>query len=489
MTTKLTDTLLKEYDVLGLYDLADITTRPDCVYQILNQHRRDQFLPAQKIVFYSQFEVSEELLSHIQSAARLIDIDESFILLCCSVNIQDKINKVCNGGNLFSFMLAEVESRPLENLFFLPDSLCPIPWTTLEVREDGNIAPCCMCTKDTSVGKIEDGLQETFTNSHMVQLRQEFIAGQKPISCSNCWEREEQGLITNRIRHRNYLLKDVLINGLDNPTIKQLDLKFGKTCNFKCRICNTTSSSSFAEEDAKFKKIKFVIEKNWSKNLEYLSQVVDLLPELNNIDMYGGEPFLIKEFARVLKIAVDQDYAKNIRLHYNTNGSIYPTELIQYWPAFKEVDIHFSIDAIGSRFALERGSTWKDVEINILKIKNLNLPNVKFAVMPAVSIMNVYYLDEVLAWAKSHDFIVNPQHVISPKGFALSQLTKTAKELIINKFKNYQWPEMQKILQTIQQLPNSNGEEFIKLTQHFDELRNEEFKTSHPEIAQAMGIV
>lgn len=481
--------VLKDYNVLGMYDLADITFSPDRIYQILDQHCKDAFLPHERIVFYSQFEPSVELLKHILDAALLIDIDPLFVLICCSVDIQSKIDDVCQGFNPFSFVLSELQSATLENSFTLPDTLCPIPWTTMEVRENGDIFPCCMCDQSASVGSINDGLQETFKNNKMDQLRQEFLIGNKPTGCSSCWSREEQGLVTNRIRHRNYLLKDLLIRGLDIPTIKQLDLKFGKTCNFKCRICSPGSSSLFAEENAKFKKINFVIEKNWSKDTGHLSKIIELLPNLDNIDMYGGEPFLLKDFAKVLEIAIDQGYAKDIRLHYNTNGSIYPKELIKYWPSFREVDIHFSIDVLGPKFALERGNTWEEVESNILKIKNLNLPNLKLAVMPAVSIMNIYYLDEVLDWANGHNFTINPQHVITPSAFSLSQLTREAKDLIIEKFKNHPWPEMKKILETIQQTPDSDGVEFVKKTQHFDKLRNENFSETHPEIAKAMGYV
>ena len=101
------------------------------------------------------------------------------------------------------------------------------------------------------------------------------------------------------------------------------------------------------------------------------NQINHLLPSITNIDMYGGEPFLIKRFSEILKSAVDRDLAKHIRLHYNSNGSVWPSELINYWPNFKLVDINFSIDAIGDQFNLQRGGSWNDVESNILKIKNL----------------------------------------------------------------------------------------------------------------------
>ena len=203
--------------------------------------------------------------------------------------------------------------------------------------------------------------------------------------------------------------------------------------------------------------------------------------------MYGGEPFLLKSFSKVLQLAVDGGYAKNIRLHYNTNGSVYPTNLISYWKHFREIDIHFSIDNIGKKFELERGGSWQDVEANILKIKNLRLDNIKLSIMPAISIMNIFYLGDVLSWAQSHNLNVNPIYVTSPVGYDLSQLTGAAKQLLTKKYNNHTWPEMTNILESITKNPDSDGAEFIKLTKHYDTLRNENFAETHPEIAFAMG--
>jgi radical SAM protein with 4Fe4S-binding SPASM domain len=481
--------LAKKHDILGLYDLAEITKNPQRVYQILKSHRRDEFLPNHVIAFYTQHIVKDDLLKHLLDATLLIDVDPSFIMLCGPKNLGDQIANVCVDFNNFKFTAFKVSSDPLENNYVLPETFCPIPWISMEVRENGNISPCCMTTKDTVIGNIKDGIQTAFHSERMNSMRQEFLDGGKPKDCNSCWAREERGLITNRLRHRSYLLKDLLVTGLDNPTISQLDLKFGKTCNFKCRICSPASSSAFAEEDARFKGIKFVIERNWADNPNHMAELIELLPTLSNIDMFGGEPWLLKSFAKFLKTAVEQGHAKNIRLHYNTNGSIYPKELIQYWPEFREVDIYFSVDAINERFAFERGSTWDAVEANILRIKELNLPNVKLAVMPAISIMNVFYIDEVLSWANGHGFEVNPQHVTVPEAFSLTQLTREAKNMLLEKYGAYQWPEMKKILEHINQTPDSDGKKFVELTRHFDTLRKENFADTHPEIAKAMGYV
>jgi sulfatase maturation enzyme AslB (radical SAM superfamily) len=213
------------------------------------------------------------------------------------------------------------------------------------------------------------------------------------------------------------------------------------------------------------------------------------LPSLENIDMFGGEPFLIKKFATVLRTAVEQGYAKNIRLHYNSNGSIWPEEFVCYWPYFKEVDLHFSIDAVGERFDLQRGGSWHQVEENILRIKNLKLSNLTISLMPTINIMSVYYIDEVYDWATKHNFKLFPSNLSEPSEFSLNNLTKQAQDLIIKKFHNHPWTEMQNVVKLLKSSPPGNSQLFVEKIKWFDSIRQENFAKSHPEIAQAMGYV
>lgn len=477
---------LKKYDVLGLYDLADVTHSPDQIYQILNKHYQPKFEFNQRIVFYSQYKPSRKLLDHIHRAAQLIDIDNSFILFCCNHDIKNIIHDVCVNSNHFPTLKVNVHSTPLNDSFTLSDTICVIPWSMMELGFN-QIRPCCVSYQQ--VGTFSDGIQSTFYNDNMNLLRQQLLQGKKPNGCRECWSREERGVVSPRMLNNNYLLKDLLIKGLNNPTISQLDLKFSNSCNFKCRICGPENSSAIAKEESKAKNIPITSVTVPYKDQDVLNEILELLPTLTNIDMYGGEPFLIKSFVTLAQTAIDKGCAKNIRLHYNSNGSIYPSNLIPLWPNFREIDIHFSIDAIGPRFDLERGDTWSQVEENILKIKNLNLPNLKIRIMPVISIMNIFYIDEVLDWAKVHDFPVNPIHTSGPEEFSLTQLTRKAKDMLKEKFKNHPWSDMQSILKYIDSIPDSDAAKFIERTRYFDNLRNEDFSKSHPEIANALGYV
>jgi len=479
------------YDVKCFVDLAELSTSPTHAYKHFDRCHQEKFSNNDRLVFYTSKIIPVSLLQHLYQATDLIDISNYFVLICSPYDIdqQTKHFAKLNHTNTFQTLQVEIETtEPIKNNFFVPNTLCPLPWRHLEVSPSGEIRPCCVYQH--SVGHVKkNSLQHTFNNHSIQDLRQQLLDGKKPSGCNNCWASEEKGLTSSRYYHMRMLQKELLTVDLDSPTIKSLDIKPGNTCNFKCRICNPLGSSLFAQE-VKASKFISIESFNWPEsNLEIVDEIVKLLPNLTNIDMYGGEPFLLKSLLHIIQQAVEQGHASQIRLHYNSNGSVYPETLIEYWKHFNHVDIQFSIDNIGDRFELERGGSWQQVDSNIKKLIALNLPNIKISVMPAISIMNVLYLDEIVQWANDLGLAINVGYVTEPAGFDLKNLTAEAKKLITEKFQHRVWPEMKNILNYILSGPDSDGQEFIKLCKHFDSLRNQNFADSHPEIAKAMGYV
>lgn len=490
---QLRDSLSTDFNLIGFVDLADLTDNPSAVFKFFAPRYQQEFQINDRIVIYTSQPIPDQLITHLYRTANFIDISNWFILLCTETDINQQLSNLCcsESTDPISFQNLVVtlnNTKNLSNDYMLPDTVCAIPWMNLEITPAGSIKPCCM-SEDT-IGNIQkDSLTDVFNGFYMQQLRQDFLDGKKNPGCNNCWSRESKGLASTRQHNIRRLREPFLTKFLHKPEIAQLDIKFQNTCNFKCRICNSESSSLYAAEESKFYNIPLVPQTKWSESDNFINQINNLLPSITNIDMYGGEPFLIKRFAETLKLAVDQDLAKNIRLHYNSNGSVWPSELIKYWPNFKLVDIHFSIDAVGDQFNLQRGGSWDDVESNILKIKNLGFSNMSISVMPTVSVMNILYIDQVIDWAKSHDLQVFVNHLSSPLEFSLLELTRQAKDLVLKKHQASQWPEMKHILNYVQSLPDSNGENFCNKTQWFDSIRQENFSDSHTEIANAMGYV
>ena len=488
---QLQQTLSNLYDLKCFVDLAELTTSPSGAYKYVNHCHQEKFNNNDRLVFYTSEIIPNSLLQHLYQVTGLIDISNYFVLICSPHDVTQQVTDIAKLNTTTPFQTTQLlfeNCKSLQNNFAVPDTLCPLPWRHLEVSPSGEIRPCCVYADN--VGHVKnDSLKNTFNNRAVQNLRQELLDGKKHVGCNSCWSREEKGLTSSRYYHMSMLKKELMTVDLDHPSIKSLDIKPGNTCNFKCRICSPLYSSLFAQEVSSSKSIP-VKSFNWAESdTRTIDEIVELLPNMVNIDMYGGEPFLIKPLLHVIKQAVAHGYASRMRLHYNSNGSVYPETLIEYWKKFNHVDIQFSIDNVGTRFELERGGSWLQVESNIQRLIDLNLPNVKISVMPAISIMNIFYLDEVLQWANNLGLAVNVQYVTDPPAFDLKNLTADAKKLILEKFQHCPWPEMKNILSYIVSIPDSNSQEFLKLCRHFDMLRNQNFAETHTEIAKAMGYV
>ena len=196
-----------------------------------------------------------------------------------------------------------------------------------------------------------------------------------------------------------------------------------------------------------------------------------------------------------MRYAVEHDHAKNIEIHYNTNGTVFP-EQAELWANFKHVEIAFSIDNVGARFEYERyGADWNEVQANIAKFTAMRSSKISTQLCTTMNIQNVYYLPELCEWISTQTFdhvYFNMLH--DPWHMCISKMTPGAQELIINRLQNYSFStkhqaEAMRIIKFIENGKGSDGEEFLRKMQTTDQYRQQRFSYTHPEIAKAMGYV
>lgn len=490
--------LSEKFNVLGFVDLAELSSSPVSAFKFFNNLHKTEYKEDERLVIYTNQPIPDKLLSHIYQTVNFIDISNWFILFCTPVDISTQLSKVCQASStdttpFNNLVLTAFDSNALDDNYTMPEIMCAIPWTGIEIRTDGEITPCCSSVVDQSTyGYIDkDLIKDVFYGEKMNQLRQDFLNGVKNPVCAGCWEKEDSGLTSMRQTNAKRLKTPLMMKYFENPGIYDIDIKFQNTCNFKCLICGPESSSLRAQEDSKFKGIPLVTQSKWSESDQFIQQINEFLPSLSRIDFYGGEPFLNKKIAETLQIGIEKGYAKNIKLHYNSNGSIWPDAFIDLWKHFQSVEIHFSIDAVGDQFEYQRGGNWQEVESNILRLKNLNYSNISICLMPTISIMNVYYMDRVLNWAEQIGIPLNQisvNYITSPEGYSLTNLTQEARKLIIKKYHNHPWSEMQKIVSMVRTQPPGNSSMFWERTNWFDKIRKTNFADLHYEIAKAMQI-
>ena len=401
------------------------------------------------------------------------------------------------------------------------EKICMLPWISLEASPVGTARPCCLAKDEitkpdgTPYKLTESTLEEIYNSEYMQNLRQEFRDGKQPSTCQRCWDEEDAGRTSKRINSRIRLKEYYPLVDWRNNKPDQLwflDLKLGNICNLKCRICGSWSSSKWAKEEIDYEANKFrnvlgydrkqhsawvfLQEGSWPRNSEaFWDNLKTLLPNIKYFEFTGGEPFLIEQHFELLRFAVDQGYSSRIDIHYNTNGTVYPSdEEVELWRRFRKVEIAVSIDNVGDRFEYERyGANWEEVQANVVKFNNLRSDSISTQVCMTINIQNVYYLPELEDWVSSQNFdyvYFNMLH--DPSVMCISRMTPAAQQLVIDRLTNYPFKEktrveINKIIQFIENGQGSDGKEFLRKMQQTDEYRGQSFLDTHQEIARAMG--
>lgn len=372
----------------------------------------------------------------------------------------------------------------------MSDTFCILPFIHLETRSDSFVSRCCMSQdfykKDNGefFTLSKDTLDDVWNSTSIKTLREDLLSGKKPEGCSACWKEESYGKESKRIRENKRW-------GVDQtPNLRFLDLKLGNTCNLKCRICTPGSSSNWVKEwkDIYGNDIVSNIGKDlnvdrkavmqWPEyNEEFWQDFSDKLSNIEMFEIYGGEPFLIQRHFDVLRKSVELGYSKNQKIHYNTNGTIYPEDAINnIWPHFKEVDVMFSIDGIGEQFEYQRyPAKWDTVLENIMKFKQ-NF-NGRIEICLSVSSYNVYYLPEYLEFFNKLEIPVWLNMVYNPSYNSISNLNRRTKLCIQEKLSKHldSHYDIQSVINFLWDSDEDKQKQFMETVSRHDKYRKQDY--------------
>lgn len=498
------------YNILAMISLDQIKSAPySTLNLLLKQVHKDKFENNDRIVVYSKFPVDIKLLQHLQQTTSKLDISNFFVLLCSPVinpvDLETVRQQFSTDDCVFSSMSVEIDDNFVGSanpLIPLPDSLCYSPWAHMEIMSNGELKPCCVYQESvhncgTPYNVNTDSIAQVYLSDYMSELRQQFRQGQRPSGCSHCWMLESNGGQSHRQWTTSFLGSAVDNIDLEVDNEKNLisfDIKLGNLCNLKCRICDPKFSSSIAAERIRvlqqqgqeFATIKLLNRQgNWTENSQVWQGLQQLGAQLVNIDFYGGEPFMIPQQETFLDFLIANGYAGAIRLHYNTNGTVYPESLLHKWQQFRHVDIAFSIDNIGARYELERsGATWAQVEHNIDKMFSNRTGNIAMSVYVTVSIQNVLYLPELLAWYDTKGFdTIHLNWLEHPDYLNINNMGSELAEHVLQKIKQSSYADrLTSITSILSNVTNNQLDQFVAYMEQLDQLRNQNFKSSHLEL-------
>ena len=475
------------------------------MYNDLCLINKEVFSNNDRIIIKSFGNTDYSIWKHFRSIIEYLDIPVFFI----EVHTNDKNVEMFLNSNYkekikIDYFDREKINNSLNDQFDYPDSICINPFINLEITNNGKYTPCCEFNGFIGSYNVKEHNSSQVHNSKEIKkIRNQFLSGQWPDGCKQCKLLENHGKVSKRIRDKFYFQEDFFkINWKKSKqSLISLDIKLGNACNLSCRICNAEYSSSW------FKEIKNNLSEwglktppeiglvDWPYDLDgvFWKNFKEIAKDIKYLQFVGGEPLLNKQHFSILEFLVENNYSKNISLHYNTNGTIWPSKKqFDVYKKFKSVGISLSIDNIGSRFEYERyGNNWKNVEENIKKFLDLDKNHYILDVYTTVSIFNVLDLPAIRKYFKDRGLGISFNLLNSPKEFSINNIPIDKRDTVIDQIldndKNSQ--EYNFILEILKDKSNylDLSNKFYNHIMTVDRIRNQKFSDYYPEMSRIIG--
>lgn len=153
-----------------------------------------------------------------------------------------------------------------DNDLLSSDVFCMAPWIQLHAQTNGTVMPCCMSSvyHNNELGNLRENpsLEAAWNSENMKQLRLNMLNRQKSTLCDFCYKYESLGRKSERMHYNdsyfgNYgeriaaTLPDGTFEAFNVPL---LDIRFSNKCNYKCRICDSSYSSQWYEDEQRINK-------------------------------------------------------------------------------------------------------------------------------------------------------------------------------------------------------------------------------------------
>jgi len=293
------------------------------------------------------------------------------------------------------------ETNPLEN----SKVFCILPWIHMHVSSNGDVQSCCTAG-DFPIGNLKASTLRRLWNSPALRgLRRNMLEGKRSPQCVNCYELEDSRFRSLRQnyndgwRHRLREVEATLPDGsLEEFRMPFMNIRFSNICNFRCRTCGPQDSTSWHEDARRLQgSVPSPIFRTPTEDPEDLwRQLEPLVPTLEEIDFAGGEPLLMDEHYRILRLLLDRRL-RHVRLVYATNFSVMThkgQDVMELWNEFETVEVAASLDGSGRRGEyLRKGQDWRQVVENRERLSR-TCPRVRFRVMPVLDVMNALHLPD-----------------------------------------------------------------------------------------------
>tara|TARA_B100001057_G_scaffold273270_1_gene273608 strand:+ start:2681 stop:3859 length:1179 start_codon:yes stop_codon:yes gene_type:complete len=359
---------------------------------------------------------------------------------------------------------------------------CSSPFVSTRQTAWDKISPCAFGPIEVQVDS-DTSQKDRWNHPALNSLRDKFIKGKRPRECKRCWDEEDAGIYSLRLR-TNDQYGTHNIGWEKGP--RELVIKTTNVCNLACRTCGGWDTSLYWPEGKHYKEVygaknnDFIQTRNKAYHNSNSYQLEDLV-NVEKISFFGGEPLLDKTHAVLLKKLIEADRAKHTTLFYSTNGQQIAKHYEKLWSQFKRIELFFSIDGIEEQFTYLRWpGDWNKTVKNIdwfLDLPN-RYPKVDWFYQGSqcVSLINIADYQKTANWLRNKFKSVHFNIVDHPNHYRMTNLPDFLKSKIVDTIED---EDIRNYL-TIETANLEDLERMIVWTKRQDIFRNQNYSKAFP---------
>jgi sulfatase maturation enzyme AslB (radical SAM superfamily) len=370
------------------------------------------------------------------------------------------------------------------------NNFCIYPFVHSLVKTTGEFRPCCVSEGSTGYNIKNDTITDWWNSDYMQTLRTQFLNNERPGSCSACWQNEDCGATSLRLKvndeYQIYSKKYIgqMLETFDWPGDQPVNMEFALTnlCNLSCMMCTETSSSQILLENKKLKISNYLQNDYTSINENTINKIKEwLLTKPKLISLRGGETTIVPEIKDLLEWAIDNNLTSDTKVQLTTNATQFDQEWKEIIEQFDSPRIMISIDGVGAvNDYIRHGSSWNQIQKSINTIKSVK--NVTVYCNTVVQNLNLLDLGNIVDWAKQQNIFLGLDILHYPSEFSLNNLPVEIKQLAIEKMQGY--TELTSIVNAITLDDPENWHEFFNLVNLKDSHRKVNILDVIPELTE-----
>lgn len=193
-----------------------------------------------------------------------------------------------------------------------------------------------------------ESIKKYLTGNELANLKQDLDSGIRHPNCEWCWKNEDADMKSHRIKTPRH-----------NRGLHSVHIRLNNVCNFKCRMCNPSFSTTWMAENKKHGYFKYMLDETVVKDTlvdeHYLFTILKN-SNIKHISISGGEPLISDAHYTLLNFLIENNLT-NITLGYSTNLSNLDykgIDLLSLWEKFDHVNLEASVDGWGDAVEYSR---------------------------------------------------------------------------------------------------------------------------------------